>query len=46
MELVFAVEKGGTIGVEAAMDQLEGRDIISVLTQVIFLGNRSYKIQG
>ena len=46
MELVFAVEKGGAIAVEAVMDQLEGRGIIPVLTQVIFLGNRSYKIQG
>ena len=45
MELVYAAENGGKIAVEAVTDQLEGMDITSVLAQVIFLGNRSYKIK-
>ena len=35
VELVYAAENGGEIAVEVVTDQLEGMDIMSVLTQVI-----------
>ena len=34
--MVYVAEKDGVIAVKAVMDQLEEKDIILVLTQVIF----------